>query len=402
MVYKHRPIKPEKSKDILHLADYDNLLVKRRGFPASAFRKNEDVVLLLSGGLDSIGLWIYLLSKFQARVFPLYLYRNGLNTSPYRAIQYYENLLKSRFPENFQPVKVQKTNSPLFIYSRLKRDFSAKLNLHTMLHNLSYDPDKKKYVPVLPNQPSRLGIFVFTAFEYALGLSLKYHREIGKIVYALTPEEDMIRGSELPLIRLFSLTLCELTRDNHWEVLAPIDKPNGFYLKKRQLVDYCFRLGLNLDRTWSCGKSDRYHCGSCFNCFHRKKAFHEAGIEDRTLYRPSKLRHTLSHLYWKWQRFKFNLLKNNDKSTIPNTFSLTKKIHVNPHLQWLKEKNKLYIFNETRGYIEEFEGSGVGIWDLLVKKPQSPTEIIRKKIQDKQQIITFLRQVLKDNYVMYE
>jgi len=402
MAYKHRSIKLEKSKDTLNLTDYNQLLEKRRGYTASSFKKNETIVLLLSGGLDSIGLWVYLLMKEKIHVFPIYFYRNNLNTAPYKAIQYFEKLLQARFPTNFEPVKVQKIANPLFILTRLKRDFSAKLDLSTMLHNLSYDPSNKKYVPLLPNQLSRLGIFVFTAFDYALSISFKHNIEVNKIVYGLMPEEDILRGSELPLIRLFSLTLCELTRNNHWEILAPIDKQNGFYLTKRKLVSYCAHLNISLDRTWSCGRSNQYHCGTCFNCYSRKKAFHDAGREDKTIYRISKLNIILSNLYQHWNEFKYKLTKKSDQPRVKYNFSLTGKIKINPKLQWLHESNKLFILNEDDGCIEEIQGRVVEIWESLVKTPQSPNKIIENGYFDRKKIISFLRQALKNNYVIYE
>jgi len=402
MVYKYRPIELEQIKDSVNIADYDNLLLKRRGFCVSPFNKKEGIVLLLSGGLDSVGLWIQLLSKYNLQVFPLYLYSHNLNTAPYRAIQHYASILKSRFPDNFEPVKVWKTSVPLFIYSRLKRNLATKMNINMVLHNLTYNSEKKKHVPIVPNQPSRLGMFVFSAFEYALSLSYQRHDQISKIIYALTPEEDKIRGSELPAIRLFSLLLCELTRDNHWEVLAPIEKQNGFFIKKNQLVGHCEKIGIDLSRSWSCGRSDRYHCGACFNCFHRKKAFHDAGVEDKTKYHDSKLRQIFAWFYWVCQGIWFKSLIRANRHTSPSTFSLIKKMKINPHLQWLKENNKLFLFNEAKGYVDELQGTVVVIWQSLTKKPQSAEELVSKNEHNRKIIISFLRDALKNNYVVFE
>jgi 7-cyano-7-deazaguanine synthase len=52
--------------------------------------------------------------------------------------------------------------------------------------------------------------------------------------------------------------------------------------------------GIPLDLTFSCiCPKDRLHCGECGKCAERIKAFHSAGIEDRTTYQrpPEALRH---------------------------------------------------------------------------------------------------------------
>ena len=43
-------------------------------------------------------------------------------------------------------------------------------------------------------------------------------------------------------------------------------------------------LGINYEETWSCYKGGEHHCGKCGTCQERKKAFREAGIDDKTIY----------------------------------------------------------------------------------------------------------------------
>jgi len=42
--------------------------------------------------------------------------------------------------------------------------------------------------------------------------------------------------------------------------------------------------GTPFGETWSCYKGGQLHCGRCGTCVERREAFHEAGIEDPTIY----------------------------------------------------------------------------------------------------------------------
>ncbi|EDY83741.1 exsB protein [Verrucomicrobiia bacterium DG1235] len=44
------------------------------------------------------------------------------------------------------------------------------------------------------------------------------------------------------------------------------------------------KLGVKLERTWSCYKGGDRHCGRCGTCVERREAFHLAGVEDSTAY----------------------------------------------------------------------------------------------------------------------
>jgi len=53
---------------------------------------------------------------------------------------------------------------------------------------------------------------------------------------------------------------------------------------KSEVLTEAVRLGVPLDKTWSCYLSGPVHCGACESCNNRKNAFREAGIEDPTEY----------------------------------------------------------------------------------------------------------------------
>lgn len=55
-------------------------------------------------------------------------------------------------------------------------------------------------------------------------------------------------------------------------------------LYKYQIVEIGYKLNVEMDKTWSCYKGRRYHCGRCPTCLERKEAFKKAGILDKTKY----------------------------------------------------------------------------------------------------------------------
>ena len=53
---------------------------------------------------------------------------------------------------------------------------------------------------------------------------------------------------------------------------------------KSGLLTVAAKLGVPLDKTWSCYLNGPLHCGRCESCLNRKNAFKEAGMEDPTEY----------------------------------------------------------------------------------------------------------------------
>ena len=56
------------------------------------------------------------------------------------------------------------------------------------------------------------------------------------------------------------------------------------HLRKSGVLREAVRLGVPLEKTWSCYLQGPTHCGECESCNNRKRAFAEAGIPDPTKY----------------------------------------------------------------------------------------------------------------------
>jgi 7-cyano-7-deazaguanine synthase len=55
-------------------------------------------------------------------------------------------------------------------------------------------------------------------------------------------------------------------------------------MTKTDIVRLGAKLGVPFERTWSCYKGGRHHCGKCGTCVERKEAFQTANIPDPTTY----------------------------------------------------------------------------------------------------------------------
>ncbi len=64
-----------------------------------------------------------------------------------------------------------------------------------------------------------------------------------------------------------------------FRVITPlIDMP------KAEVMKLAHRLGVPLEKAWSCWDGKVRHCGVCQGCLSRKARFRDAGIEDKTVY----------------------------------------------------------------------------------------------------------------------
>jgi 7-cyano-7-deazaguanine synthase len=132
--------------------------------------------------------------------------------------------------------------------------------------------------------PLRNAVFLTLATAYAHTLGAE------KVLYGATLSDTEVDGRtgrvKYPdTTPLFSSLLSGALAVGHFNTLVEITSPAQEGMDKVECLRRSFRvMGPLVYETWSCYLSGRVHCGRCESCLNRRRAFREAGIEDRTEY----------------------------------------------------------------------------------------------------------------------
>lgn len=370
-------------EDTYTLSKLEEIFTCKRGRKAKFPRQNSSVILVLSGGLDSVCLWDILMKKYGFHVYPIYYIDHKIKgkNNELKSIRYFSEIFKKKYPTLWNDIFI-KDYSFSFSFSSLKKNKTVQVDLPTIFANLLYVSDQDASIPSLIDAPSRLGIYVFGAFEYAHLLRARKYVPINTIFLGLTPEDGMsVRESTLSVLRSINLTLCLILGDFNWQILAPIDKKSKFYFNKIDLVSNALNSKLPIDKTWSCRAYNDSHCGICFNCISRKEAFKKLKFKDSTRYTKSETT-TLDNLNNKLQRAKnyFNKIQESftNQPKVNSKISSESRVIPTRSTSWHEIKNKMYIMNQNNNTIESFNSVGAFIWKEIVAEPPTLSALITK------------------------
>lgn len=241
-------------------------------------RKNDNVILLLSGGLDSVINWGILLDEFKANVYPLFLNRNQKKLkNELKSIKFYSKFYRLRYKKNFkEPVIFYTPIPPKEIRFKILRFSDHKIRKNS-----------KQWLGI----PLYSQIMIGYAIQYAYYLKLIKKIKINIIVFSFVKTDgEVMKYETLTSVRLLNYLANELTNEKWFITSLPIEKNMGFYFSKKDLILWAQTKKIPLQNTWSCNKNMliKIHCGKCIYCSVRKKYFNEAkkisGIKDETLY----------------------------------------------------------------------------------------------------------------------
>jgi len=68
---------------------------------------------------------------------------------------------------------------------------------------------------------------------------------------------------------------CLLCNGRAYQILLPLAKKN-----RKEIVKLAIKLGIPIEKTWSCHDEGDFHCGKCYACKQRLEAFRALGLED--------------------------------------------------------------------------------------------------------------------------
>ncbi|MBU0666027.1 MAG: 7-cyano-7-deazaguanine synthase [Nanoarchaeota archaeon] len=243
----------------------NNILMAERGF-ISRTPKDEDVVMLCSGGLDSIVMVDKVISEWNSRVHLLF-FKRGARAEKHEeeAFDYFELFYKRKYSEKMGAVKK-------FDYQIPPKSFKNSF--------------PKEWAQTI-GHPLRNSTMQNLAVNYAAALNGKYDLNIKTILSGSVAEDGTEPELGLLSLRTQTLNTCVQMGDWEWQITSPMTDPELVTkpIYKTDLIIYAMNNFIPLDRTRTCFSSDEKADGTCFACKKRLKAFEDAGMKDSLEYR---------------------------------------------------------------------------------------------------------------------
>jgi 7-cyano-7-deazaguanine synthase in queuosine biosynthesis len=272
-------IQTKKHERLQIISTLENLMQKHHGKVFRMPRAGESVVLLLSGGLDSVVLWGMLLGKYKLRVYPVFLIRGKRsdNTQEERAIDHYAGLYKQLFASVYTPPHKFKLDAP-DLYDP-HRNMIAYLHSGVIMRYVQPDGTLS-----LDFNFGHFSSFLFTGFLYTRFLNARENLHI-RTIFSGATFSDGAPYRSLTAARSITLSFRALSGEPDWQYTSLAYEPSiRSLLTKSDLITWANNNGIELDRSWSCGLKKRRQCGACLACHLRQRAFKEAGVQDNTRY----------------------------------------------------------------------------------------------------------------------
>jgi len=323
--------------------------------------KGSSIILLLSGGLDSVSLCYFLMKEYQYRIFPLYVKRS-LTDAQYNSVKHYAAFFTKEFPALFHDVRII---NPIQMFSF--RNVQAKKilkNPQFVMMNAVSGKNSERYRLWLTSTPTRLGHYLSTAMDYVFELKFQKSIRISSVFLGLVPEDRLARESTLTVLNAFNLAFNAVLGDYSIRFFAPFDKSSNFYLKRSYLIKYALKHRVDLSKTWSCFYYDRKKpCNKCTSCINRNE------LLSKKNYKKNCLKNFLGNL----MNFGQQIAKNKINVKIP----LTNESVVNfcKGVNEIKINKGLFIMKKNADVVELNE-IGILIWNEIKNKSRTVKEII--------------------------
>lgn len=268
---------------------------KKRGYIFSMPQKGESVILLVSGGLDSTITWGILLAIYKLKVYPLFLHRGHKRWKrEKKSLVFFTQYYQKKFPHLFVKPQEYSTDIPPKEITENMKDVASYLHYEKILKNLDLDSRVVTF--------NTLGIlpYLFPHFGIAYGKYLEDHENVVvRTIFSSVCSGDgiVVPSQTFTALRCTMFDMCLATADFSWQFASlPFEKEIGHYLDKADLIKIGSKMGLPMEKTWSCYADNRYQCGKCLTCESRKGSFSMAGVTDKTSYHNERLHRELSKL----------------------------------------------------------------------------------------------------------
>ncbi|MBI5018897.1 7-cyano-7-deazaguanine synthase [Candidatus Gottesmanbacteria bacterium] len=249
----------------------EKILIHKRGYVFNMPKKRSPVIVLMSGGLDTTVVASILLKEYGLQVYPLFINRMLPHEKRIKkSLAFFSAYFRRQYPGQFHDIFEMKFTVPP---AEVKDVILRKENDVIKYQN-------RKGVPLQPSFYANYGVYYAKYLEEVNGVNVR------TIVGAWLPSNSEWYGYEsFQSLRAIMLNLCCMDDDFSWQFTSlPMEKELGYFFDKDELVRIGTAHRLPLEKTWTCYKGERLHCGTCPPCSTRMKAFHNAGIHDNTAY----------------------------------------------------------------------------------------------------------------------
>lgn len=275
--------RPYEDLDLLRYVEA--FLKKKRGYVTKLPLKNKPVILLASGGLDSTITWEILLAKYRYQVYPLYLKKEQQKSNQeIKAVNYFSKYFQQKYPKLSKPVTHFST---LLLPKQIEKLIKTPQLVHPK--QLLEMIDKPQSNPLSRSVLPQLNVYYALLFYQFIQLTKKI--EVNVVFSGVTAEDGVqVPSQTLTNLRLNMLNACHLTQNYQLQYLSlSLDNHLKYWLTKQQLLELGIQFNLPFEKTFSCYRGKRKHCGFCQTCLHRKSAFDKTSVSDPTSYSYNQL-----------------------------------------------------------------------------------------------------------------
>lgn len=266
-----KKISANRINDLQLLDRLEKTLTELRGNIFRMPKEGTPVVAFMSGGLDTTVMLNMLLEQYKLDVYPLFINRRLPHEKKIKqSIQFFTRYFINKYPKRFHsPFEICLSIPPTELKSVL------------LQHENDIIRDQiRKGVSLQPSLYAHYAIFYAKYLEESVGIRPR------TIFGAWLPSNSEWYGYEsIVALRSIMLNLCCLDNDFAWQFTSlPMEKELGFYFDKDILIKIGAALHITLEKTWTCYRGGRIHCGACPPCGVRMESFQKAGVSDLTRY----------------------------------------------------------------------------------------------------------------------
>jgi 7-cyano-7-deazaguanine synthase in queuosine biosynthesis len=275
-------LKKRKLEDFKKISIFEKMLIAERGYVFKMPKRGSNVILLLSGGLDSIVTWGILMKEYGLNVYPITLNRGEKRRKKELAsIKFFNLLYKKLYPahhRDFFSIDPGLSNIAIKI-----EDGIGVLTAETILNSFKNgEVDFNASLGVFT-------IFPFFARTYAMYLNSTKGLNIDTIFCGVVANDgEHISFQSLTSLRSIACNLCVPIKDYSWQFSSLCLEPEiGSFMRKSDLIKWGFKNNLPLEKTWSCYHAKKFQCGGadCVACGERKNSFINANVKDKSIYK---------------------------------------------------------------------------------------------------------------------